>query len=69
MSGIAFVLKQKGYSVSGSDKRENTRIKKLKRSGITIFEYQESSNIKRITQNTKEKDLIIVISSAISKDN
>lgn len=69
MSGIAFILKQRGYSISGSDKRKNNVMKKLKSIGITIFDDQKSSNITQIFQNLNEENFVIVISSAISKDN
>ncbi len=69
MSAIACVLKQRGYSISGSDKKVNNIINKLKTLGVTIFKDQKSTNIEIIKNDIRGKILTIVISSAISEDN
>lgn len=61
MSGIAEVLHNQGYPVSGSDLSENETTKKLKSLGINVFFGHHESNI------TDQK--VIVISSAIKSDN
>ncbi len=69
MSGLAMILKKKSYSISGSDTAENQSIGNLRKLGITIFKEQKESNISKIINNTPNKQLIIVISSAIKKCN
>jgi UDP-N-acetylmuramate--alanine ligase len=61
MSGIAEVLLDLGYEVTGSDIASNSNVERLKKLGIKIFIGQNSNNIKDVS--------IIVISSAIKKDN
>lgn len=62
MSGIARVLKEQGYKVSGSDLQCNGVSNRLKEIGIEINEGHSSSNV-------KEGVDLLVISSAIPKDN
>ena len=69
MSGVAFALREKGYSVSGSDKIINDQIKQLKKIGTKIFTEQNKSNIEFIINKFKLKNIIIVTSSAIKKNN
>ncbi|WP_234414126.1 Mur ligase domain-containing protein [Buchnera aphidicola] len=61
MSGIALILFNLGYKISGSDLLENFMTKKLKNMGINIY-FQHSE------ENIKYADFII-ISSAIPSDN
>ncbi len=68
MSGLAMVLIQQGHSVSGSDTANNSSIRKLKRINVQIYNEQKSINIKHL-KKTQEKEIIIIISSAISKTN
>ncbi len=68
MSALAMIFKKKGYSVSGSDKIINQSILDLKSHGIKVFKEQKKENIKEITKLEKEK-LVIILSSAIKKDN
>ncbi len=68
MSGLAMVLAQRGYSVSGSDTADNIFIKKLKALNVEIFNNQKAININQITKN-QTKDVLIVVSSAISEMN
>ena len=61
MSGIAEILHNQDYSVSGSDLEDTNVTKRLKNLGIKIFKGHKENNVLK-------KDLI-VISSAISKKN
>ena len=61
MSGIAEVLKNLDFEVSGSDISDNQNVKRLRSLGIKIFIGHSESNI--------ENANMIVISSAIQNDN
>ena len=61
MIGIAKVLLKKGYIISGSDINFSDDLKKLENDGATVYKIHASSNV-------IGSDLV-VISSAISKDN
>ena len=61
MSGIAEILHNQAYSVSGSDLEDTNVTKRLKNLGIKIFKGHKENNVLK-------KDLV-VISSAISKKN
>lgn len=61
MSGIAEILHNQDYSVSGSDLEDTNVTKRLKNLGIKIFKGHKENNVVK-------KDLV-VISSAISKKN
>jgi len=61
MSGIAEILHNQDYSVSGSDLEDTNVTKRLKNLGIKIFKGHKENNVLK-------KDLV-VISSAISKKN
>ncbi|PPR17090.1 MAG: UDP-N-acetylmuramate--L-alanine ligase [Alphaproteobacteria bacterium MarineAlpha9_Bin3] len=61
MSGIAEILFNLGYKVSGSDITKSSNVDRLKKMGIKIFIGQKSKNIDNVS--------IIVISSAIKEDN
>ena len=61
MSGIAEVLNELGYQVTGSDLSENSNTKRLNGLGIKILIGHKKSNI----QNAK----IVVISTAINNNN
>ena len=62
MSGIALILKKMGYEVQGSDiSKKNKNIDRLKKNKIKVFNAHKATNIKQ--------SKIIVISSAIKKDN
>lgn len=62
MSGIARILWEKGYKVSGSDLQKSNVTAQLEKMGIKIFEGHSASNVE------KGVDLL-VISSAIPEDN
>ena len=61
MSGIAEVLFNLGYKVTGSDLVENQNVLRLKKLGINIFTGHKKENI--------EDAAMVVISSAINKYN
>ncbi|MBQ7674344.1 MAG: UDP-N-acetylmuramate--L-alanine ligase [Alphaproteobacteria bacterium] len=61
MSGIADILLNLGYNVSGSDLKENAMIAKLARKGVKIAIGHEAKNVHGAS--------VVVVSSAISKDN
>ncbi len=63
MSGIALVLHQRGYSVTGSDLKASRYIRPLVREGIEIVIGQDASTIDRIMPD------VVVISTAIPEDN
>lgn len=61
MSGIAEVMHNLGYTVTGSDINENSNVKRLINLGIKIYIGHSSSNI--------EESEVVVISSAIKSSN
>lgn len=61
MSGIAEVLLNLGYEVTGSDLKESETTKRLRRLGAKIHLGHRAENIKSAH--------VVVISSAVSKDN
>lgn len=61
MSGIAEILHDMGYDVSGSDLNENPNVQRLREKGITIHIGQVAENIEGVS--------IVVISTAIKQDN
>ena len=61
MSGIAEVLHNLGYEISGSDMRENTVTRRLAGMGITVFIGHDASNITACDA--------VVVSTAIPADN
>ena len=63
MSGIALVLHQRGYTVSGSDLKASRYTRPLVRAGISVTIGQEAETIDR------EAPEIVVISSAIPSTN
>jgi UDP-N-acetylmuramate--alanine ligase len=61
MSGIAEVLKNLGYEVSGSDMNESPTTKRLKKLGVKV-------SIGHAKENVKGSN-VVVMSSAVKKDN
>ena len=61
MSGIAEVLKNMGFCVTGSDVSENANVKRLKSLGIPVY-------IGHKGENVKDAD-VVVYSSAVKLDN
>ena len=62
MSGVAHVLAETGYAVSGSDSELNNITRKLQSMGVRIFEGHRASNL-------PEETSMLVYSSSIAKDN
>lgn len=61
MCGIAEVLLNQGYSISGSDLRESTVTERLKNMGAIIFIGHQESNVTGVD--------VVVASTAVPKDN
>ncbi len=61
MSGIAQILLELGYEVSGSDLRENKNIDLLKKKGARVYIGHSEENLKGAQ--------VVVYSSAVSEDN
>ena len=61
MSGIAEVLHNLGYAVSGSDRAQSPTAQRLQKLGITVFVGHDAANV-------DEAD-VVVTSSAIARDN
>lgn len=61
MCGIAEVLLNLGYKISGSDIKENAATKRLVAQGADVYIGQSAENI--------EQAEVVVVSTAISKDN
>ncbi|SHH96211.1 UDP-N-acetylmuramate--L-alanine ligase [Clostridium grantii] len=61
MSGIAEILINKGYTVSGSDRNSSKSTEKLSKLGATIFIGHEASNV--------IKSDLVVYTAAIAEDN
>ena len=68
MSGLALIMVDRGYSVSGSDNSPTKRLKELAEQGIKVFPDQSARNAACLSQET-EKTVIAVISSAIPDQN
>ena len=61
MSGIAEILANLGYTVSGSDQKRSETIERLERLGAKVFIGHDASNI--------EGAHVVVYSSAVARDN
>jgi UDP-N-acetylmuramate--alanine ligase len=61
MSGIAEILLNLGYKVSGSDQRRNDTIERLERLGAKIFVGHKAENVEGVH--------VLVYSSAVAADN
>ncbi|MCW8885093.1 MAG: UDP-N-acetylmuramate--L-alanine ligase [Motiliproteus sp.] len=61
MCGIAEVLLNQGYQISGSDIRRSTVVKRLEKLGMTIFIGHQHSNVQDVD--------VVVVSSAVNEEN
>src|SRR5512145_2646112 len=61
MSGIAEILLNLGYRVSGSDQRRTETVERLERLGAKIFIGHAAANVEGVH--------VLVYSSAVSRDN
>jgi UDP-N-acetylmuramate--alanine ligase len=66
MSGIAEILRAKGYEVQGSDIAESANIERLRAQGITVNIGHKAENL---TDKNGEAVAVMVVSTAIQKDN
>lgn len=62
MSGLAQVLLEMGYRITGSDIREGENVRNLRKKGIEVF-------IGHAEENVPEDVQVVVYSSAIKEDN
>jgi len=69
MSGIALVLLKQGLSISGSDIAKNDRLREIIKNGGVVFHSQKPSNIDLIKKKFSNKNITVVISSAINNRN
>ena len=61
MSGIAEVLINLGYNISGSDRKQTSVTQRLKDMGGIIYQGHRKENIKAVD--------VVVVSTAIGSDN
>ncbi|MDC9701489.1 MAG: UDP-N-acetylmuramate--L-alanine ligase [Alphaproteobacteria bacterium] len=61
MSGIAEILSDLGYSVQGSDLKENANVARLRKKGVLVFVGHDSSNL--------GEAVLVIVSSAVKLDN
>ena len=61
MSGLALIMKGKGFKVQGSDIVNNKNIERLRKEKIKVFIRHKKQNLDKAT--------ILVVSSAIKKNN
>ena len=69
MSGIALCLLKRGLSVSGSDITKNDRLTEIKNNGGIVFNSQKPENIDLLKKKFNNKNIRIIISSAINNKN
>jgi len=69
MSGIALALLKKGFSVSGSDIIKNNQLIEVAKNGGIVFNTQKPQNIDQIKKKFINKNITVVVSSAINKKN
>ena len=61
MSGLALIMKGKGFKVQGSDIANNKNIERLRKEKIKVFIGHKKQHLRNAT--------IVVVSSAIKKNN
>ncbi len=61
MSGIAEVLLNKGYAISGSDRGENDATRRLQSLGAKVYQGHDAANMNHAD--------VVVVSTAIARDN
>ncbi len=66
MSGIAEILKQKGYDVQGSDIAESGNVERLRKGGIRVHVGHKAANL---VNHKGDAVSVVVVSSAIKADN
>jgi len=68
MSALAGILAQRGFSVSGSDSRDNAVLTQLRQLGVRVFRQQSAGTISAICSGTSTSPAV-VISSAVPETN
>jgi UDP-N-acetylmuramate--alanine ligase len=68
MSAIAGILADRGYTVSGSDPRDNAVLQDLRRRGVRVFREQSAATIAAIRSGTATAPQVVV-SSAVPESN
>nr|APP88199.1 UDP-N-acetylmuramate--alanine ligase [Paulinella micropora]AQX44966.1 UDP-N-acetylmuramate--alanine ligase [Paulinella micropora] len=68
MSGIAMVLSDRGFIITGSDIADKQTLQLLRQKGIRIFRHQSASTIRAITSGVQGTPTV-VISTAVSDKN
>ena len=68
MSALAGILAERGFSVSGSDPRDQAVLTDLRRLGVRVFRQQSASTIDAIRSGTSVSPQV-VISSAVPESN
>ena len=63
MSGIALVLHERGYAVTGSDLKTSRYIRQLTRAGVKVHVGHEAATIDEV------KPDVVVVSTAIPESN
>jgi len=61
MSGLALIMNNMGFNIQGSDLNRNKNTDRLIKKGIKVFFGHHQKNLNKVT--------MIVISSAVKKDN
>nr|AUG32407.1 UDP-N-acetylmuramate--alanine ligase [Paulinella longichromatophora] len=68
MSGLAVILSDRGFTITGSDIVDKQSLQTLRQKGIRIFRHQSASSIRAINNKRLCKP-IVIISTAISNKN
>ena len=68
MSGLALILAERGYRVSGSDSRDSPVVQNLRSRGVTIHAEQTAATIESLCAGLSQQPLV-VISSAVPSTN
>jgi UDP-N-acetylmuramate--alanine ligase len=68
MSALAGILAERGFTVSGSDPRDNAVLSNLRRLGVRVFREQSGSTVAAICSGTSMAPQV-VISSAVPETN
>jgi len=68
MSALAWILVKRGYSITGSDPKNNLSVQKLLTEGVKIFKKQSAENISTLC-NRHTLSPLIIFSSAIPQSN
>ncbi|MFN5162055.1 MAG: Mur ligase domain-containing protein, partial [Cyanobacteriota bacterium] len=67
MSALAGILAERGFVVSGSDRRDTPVLERLRQSGVRVFLEQQAATITSVRE--AHGDPLVVISSAVPESN